>query len=160
MADYFERDKLPTAQKLRMLHATLTYKQIAEHYGVTEQAVQKKLALDGYGPKAEAHRRSQLVPFDVDTKAGHGKMMASVNLRSHLAYRDGEALDGLVLKRLEGFWRRLADQVLTYDREKGWRMVPRAPEDEDLVIRWPTGVDRLAKGDMDLFRLPNDAEGT
>ncbi|MFF4529245.1 hypothetical protein ACFY1P_08225 [Streptomyces sp. NPDC001407] len=156
---------LPDAYELKNIHSAggVTYAQMAEYFSretgekITEQAVQWRLASIGYMPKAEGRAKYKFIPYDI--QPGDGQARQAQLLRCHMRDMDGEDVSGTKLGReLPGFRRRLRHSVLVYDATWKWRFVRREPSDEDLVIRWPEGLDKPSEEFLKLFRLPPEAD--
>lgn len=91
-------------------------------------------------------RSSDLIPWVVhEEHLGH---YYAVMLRSESRRRRGEPLNEQAAARLPGFLRNLEEVngVVHYDADAGWFIVPRRPEDKD-IIREPsrTGLKRLPR---------------
>ena len=143
--------KLPSAFELRDMHLLLkmTYDEIAQQYGATKQAVQIKLSTIGYAP--QGRERYKLIPWDLAPE--HTKQRRAQLLRAHM--RDMEAT-GKLGSELPGFRRRLKTKVLDYSPSEGLVFVNRSPEDEDLILRWPTDMEKPSPELLHMFKLPKE----
>lgn len=134
--------------------------ELAERYGVTQQAISKRLVALGIVRRGTATPVLRSMPWDL---AGHPDKRRILNgrpfngLRYFVAKRLGDELSERAEADRQTFIRKVNNGlVLTLDEAKGFVYVPRTETDGDLVIRWPEGRDDSLKI---LFRLHLADEG-
>ncbi|MGW0087839.1 hypothetical protein ACWDWS_02290 [Streptomyces sp. NPDC003328] len=133
----------------KLLSAGRTEVEIANMYGVTQQAVSyrmQNMQIARKGPKAPV---TSALPWNL---ASHPDKRRLVNqapfrgLRYFLQKRMGESLSERAELDLRAFLNRVRDgHVLALIAGDGFKYVPREPQDLDLVIRWPDDIPRNEK---------------
>ncbi|OKH95422.1 hypothetical protein [Streptomyces uncialis] len=157
---------LPSNMELSRLHRQgVTDVQIAARYGVTRQAVNKRLKLLKLSSKPPLTAKANaLVPWNVLAgQAGeptHHTAYPLEGLKMLLRLRMGDdtlsqrqRADG---ERFERRLRKNPNLVLDYDRESvsGFFWRERTPEDGKLIVAWPAGVERPVE-DIALLEMPS-----
>lgn len=138
---------LPSDTELRR-HVSvdrMTYKQIGELYGVSEQAVYRKMnAMNATTPRPDY---SEIIPYRIATR--HQKAMPMRHLRAFARQRTGLEVNPDELRRMNVWIEMLTenDLVVCYDPEYppneasaagGWHYEKRKPSDGDHLVRPPT----------------------
>ncbi|MFJ8041196.1 hypothetical protein ACIRBX_11890 [Kitasatospora sp. NPDC096147] len=144
--------RLPSDAELKKLFVLgRSNQEIADQYGVTLQAVAKRLAEQNYyrRPLAAAVVNDILSEawsiLTVDNGPSHHSSSPAQSLKVWMRRRLGDAsLSERQAHTADLFEKRLRTRglVLDYSRERGFEWVPRLPTDGHLAIRWP--ADRAA----------------
>lgn len=122
--------------------------EVAEEYGVTRQAVQKRWRKLGLKRAPFVSEVTDLLnqgwdfPEEGETAAGstrakwHSRM-----LRSFLRRRLGDVLVSRETDRVRAWATSLREEnaIMIYTAERGWHPVPRESGDRPWVVRWPSG---------------------
>ncbi|MFE0773902.1 hypothetical protein [Streptomyces sp. NPDC058861] len=157
---------LPSNAVLAKLHFSgLSDAQIAKRYGVTRQAVNKRLGLMEISSMPEHRAKAHaLVPWDVKTvQYGGGSHHTAYPLEGLKMYLRRLMGDPSLSKRQEAdagrFERKLLKNpglVLDYDRdsEAGFYWRERTPQDGTLIIAWPLDKEKPAE-DLELLEMPS-----
>ncbi|MCX4554124.1 hypothetical protein [Streptomyces sp. NBC_01500] len=158
---------LPTdSVMIRLFHLGEPYKEIARQYGVSPQAVSKRMLGLGLERLPAANQASELLNYR------WGSILTSQYGKSHHSHRAGKSLkvwlrarlgdDGLsdLQRETAAQWEsriRKKDQVLCYDRASiaGWSYRDRTPEDGRLVIDWPKDLPFPDGASRSLLELPD-----
>ncbi|MFJ9771806.1 hypothetical protein ACIRVF_11215 [Kitasatospora sp. NPDC101157] len=161
--------KLPPDATLSKLYALgRTDRQIAEEYGVTVQAVNKRLTGMGLARRPVVNEVSALLKqvWTIQSHAGPGSHhdrspAQSLKLWLRLKLRDQDMSERQRSTAL-AFERRLKREgaVLSYAPDEGWSFVPRVAADENLAIRWPSDRPRPEGSTLDVWRLNEDTANT
>lgn len=158
------RNRLPSDRELlELVEEGLTDRDIAEMYGVTVQAVNKRLRKLGVNRRSQGmlrtnalinHRWTVYVSTDADS---HHHAYPSKMLRLWLRLQLGDKTVKPEDARMAAAWaRELRDrgEVLCYDRVKGWFYRPRRLTDGKRAIDWPAGLKYHDQGALDALDLP------
>ncbi|WP_327377683.1 hypothetical protein OG393_29280 [Streptomyces sp. NBC_01216] len=139
--------RLPDLNTLiRLSQQGLTDEQIGSRYGTTGQAVNKALTLGGYYRRQVSKTViTELIPWDVLTtqeKGSHHNTYLAKQLRAYLRAALGdETVKDTHLTAAARFEKKIRREglVVTYDRDRegGFALEPRKPEDGALIVRWP-----------------------
>jgi Zn-dependent peptidase ImmA (M78 family) len=140
----------PDHELVKLYHRDVSDKEIAKEYGVTVQAVNKRLSKLGLFRKpiskqvneALATRWSIWAPKE---GTGHHNRYSAKALKVWLRRRLGDdTLSKAQLLLAERWERRLREhnEVLCYDPDTvdGWYYRPRTPQDGNRVIDWPKAI--------------------
>ncbi|MFM9367576.1 hypothetical protein [Streptomyces sp. Da 82-17] len=143
--------KLPTDGVLRKLFQLgQTDAEIADEYGVTVAAVNKRMVLMGLRRKPIATRVTEEInrAWDVKSEAGaasHHNKRPIQGLKYYLRQQLGDKLSPTQEKHMNQLLKRLEREnaILDYDRDSvdGYVFRERRPEDGRRVMRWPDGVE-------------------
>ncbi|MFG2228017.1 hypothetical protein [Streptomyces sp. NPDC048644] len=140
--------KLPSdAELTKLFHLGVSDIDLADEYGVSVQAVNKRMVRMGLRKKPIALRVNELVKsiWDVKTSRSgpsHHNAYVLKNLKIYMRGRLGDRVSET--QRRDADWligRLIRDNtVIDYaGAEGGWRYVPRDPSDGRRVLRWPAG---------------------
>ncbi|MGG2462853.1 hypothetical protein ACO0M4_24050 [Streptomyces sp. RGM 3693] len=142
--------KLPSdAELAKMFHLGVLDADIAEQYGATVQAVNKRLVKMGLRKKPIAVRVNELVKsiWDVKTSRSgpsHHNAYILKNLKVYMRVQLGDTASETQRREADWLIGRLIREgvVIDYDpeTEEGWAYVPRKPQDGRRIIRWPEGT--------------------
>ncbi|MFF1908634.1 hypothetical protein [Kitasatospora sp. NPDC058218] len=155
--------QLPSDAEMSKLFALgVSDRDIADKYGVTTQAVSWRWKKLGLQRNAIIDEVSELVGsvWSVVSHPGagsHHKTSKAQSLRYYLRVRLGDKeLSDRNLATAASFEKtmRRRGHVLDYSREDGFFFVPRTPDDEDFIIRWPRDKVRPVGEESDIWRLP------
>ncbi|MFD0407307.1 hypothetical protein DR950_36185 [Kitasatospora xanthocidica] len=140
---------------LKMAQRGMTHEEIGNLYGVTKQAVNKRLRALGYSSKPIARAVAELLPWDVEKE--HRKALRYVNLRYWMRMQLGDEEVPAVRQR-DGrnyaYLLAVKEVVLDYDAATGWSEVPRQPSDGRLAIRWPADAPEPSEEARKALELP------
>ncbi|MER6912250.1 hypothetical protein ABT354_11300 [Streptomyces sp. NPDC000594] len=161
--------KLPSdAELVKLFHLGADDKALAEEYGVTVQAVNKRFVNLGLRKKPAALRANELVRSIWDVKTSregpsHHNAYTVKALKVYLRSRLGDTgLSQTQQREAEWLIGRLVrdNTVVTYDPENGWQYAPREPADGRMIVRWPAGKE-LPKEDLrQALTLPEPPEAS
>lgn len=151
-------------------------KQIAEHYGITPQAVSDMARR--YNLYANDPRKQVRDAFPWKVRDEHRLASPNKRLRDHGEYffSGGDGMTPNKLYRLVGFYRRLRElnQVITYEPDYvpertgvfvndpgqtslgGWRWLERTPDDEDFLVRFNEYCVPLTEEQREVWRFPEE----
>lgn len=151
---------LPDNLELLTLDAAgKSHQEIADKFGVTRQAVQKRFSAMGLHIKGPKGRLAASLPWDIAGREDKRRLKNSTpfhGLRAFLRVRFGEQLTARSQVALSHFESHLkAGEVLALFDGEGFVYVPRRAADGDLVVRWPKGATRTPAQDA-LFALPDE----
>lgn len=157
--------KLPSdAELAKLFHLGVQDVEIAEQYGATVQAVNKRLVGMGLRKKPLAVRVNELVKslWDVKTSRtgpSHHNAYILKNLKVYMRVQLGDTASETQRREAEWLIGRLIrdNVVIDYDREseQGWIYVPRRPEDGRRIIRWPAGMALPSEDLQKAMELPD-----
>ncbi|MER6380785.1 hypothetical protein ABT274_12485 [Streptomyces sp. NPDC001127] len=143
--------KLPSdAELAKMFHLGVSDAALAEQYGVTVQAVNKRFVNMGLRKKPIAVRVNELVKsiWDVKTSRSgpsHHNAYVLKNLKVYMRVQLGDTVGTTQQREADWLIGRLSrdNTVIDYDpmTEDGWLYVPRESADGRLIIRWPAAKD-------------------
>ncbi|MFI6682578.1 hypothetical protein [Streptomyces sp. NPDC050485] len=141
--------KLPSdAELAKMFHLGVSDALLAEQYGVTVQAVNKRFVNMGLRKKPTAVRVNELVKsiWDVKTSRSgpsHHNAYVLKNLKVYMRVQLGDTVSQTQQREADWLIGRLLrdNTVIDYapETEDGWLYVPREPSDGRRIIRWPAG---------------------
>ncbi|WP_327294444.1 hypothetical protein [Streptomyces sp. NBC_01197] len=158
---------LPTdSVMIKLFHLGVPYKKIARTYGVSHQAVSKRMVGLGLKRLPAAEEVSELLNYR------WGGILTSQYGKSHHSHRAGKSLklwlraklgdDGLsdLQRETAAQWEnriRRKGLVLCYDSTSsaGWSYRDRRPEDGRLVIDWPPELPFPDGASRSLLELPD-----
>lgn len=139
----------------RLRRQGVTYREIAERYGVTESAVYQRLKADGLA-KDQPVSHKALIPWTVreDHRHAHPALMLRTLSRRMQGLPNSEPRNKMLDRWLEEI--KSADVVVCYDPDMapnpaspvygGWWYSRRRPEDGDAMIRYTKPGKGLPKG--------------
>ena len=161
---------LTDATLIKLVHLGWTDKQIAEKYGITPQAVNKRLHRLGLKrrstPLNQMHEilgyrwKIKTTPY----RGTHHSRYSAKRLKLWLRCRLGDdSLSEHQIKEAKQWERRIRNnnEVLCYDPESedGWYYRPRTEEDGRLVIDWPKDLPFPDDRSRKALELPDETTG-
>jgi len=158
----------PDPLLLKLVRSGLSNKEIARRYGVSHQAVSKKVRALGMrrrpvSDEVNAGLRQRWDIYSNPGKDSHHSRHSAKALKAWLRYRLGDPkLSDKQLTLAKTWIRELRerDEVLCYDRDlpDGWYYRPRRPEDDRLIVDWPADLPFPDERFRKALELPTDSE--
>ncbi|MGW1867935.1 hypothetical protein ACWCPS_20490 [Streptomyces mauvecolor] len=150
--------KLPSdAELAKLFHLGVTDADIAEQYGATVQAVNKRLVRMELRKKPIAVRVNELVKSiwpDIKTSRSgpsHHNAYILKNLKVYMRVQLGDTVSETQRREADWLIGRLVRDgvVIDYDpaSDEGWAYVRRESTDGRRIVRWPAGKE-LPEGDL------------
>ncbi|MGW9170141.1 hypothetical protein [Streptomyces decoyicus] len=152
--------KLPDNMELReRFNLGETDTMVAEEFGASRQAVQKRWAAMGLYRAPFVQQVKELLDQGWDLVEGDQHSWISKSLRLVLRRRLGDVLKVRQQEQATKFLATLRNEglVVSYEQGIGWVYRPRTPEDKGLIVRWPT--DRPLPDNRSLRALAMPSEG-